>query len=57
MLSLPCHWASGCSANAGSTCAARQILDVGSGGGQIARHLLKYADRDAGITCFDLSLR
>jgi ubiquinone/menaquinone biosynthesis C-methylase UbiE len=34
---------------------ARQILDVGSGAGQIARHLLKYADRDAGITCFDLS--
>ena len=34
---------------------ARQILDVGSGAGQIARHLLKYADRGAGITCFDLS--
>ena len=25
----------------------RQILDVGSGAGQIAGHLLKYADRDA----------
>jgi len=34
---------------------ARQILDVGSGAGQIAQHLLKYADRGAGITCFDLS--
>jgi ubiquinone/menaquinone biosynthesis C-methylase UbiE len=35
---------------------AKNILDVGSGAGQIARHLLKYADRDASITCFDLSL-
>ena len=35
---------------------ARQILDVGSGAGQIAKHLLKYADADAQITCFDLSL-
>lgn len=34
---------------------ARRILDVGSGAGQIAKHLLKYADRDAEITCFDLS--
>jgi len=34
---------------------ARAILDVGSGAGQIARHLLKYADRDARITCLDLS--
>jgi ubiquinone/menaquinone biosynthesis C-methylase UbiE len=34
---------------------ARNILDVGSGAGQIAEHLLKYADRDAAITCFDLS--
>jgi ubiquinone/menaquinone biosynthesis C-methylase UbiE len=34
---------------------ARQILDVGSGAGQIARHLLKYADRTAQITCLDLS--
>jgi ubiquinone/menaquinone biosynthesis C-methylase UbiE len=31
------------------------ILDVGSGAGQIAKHLLKYADRDTQITCFDLS--
>jgi ubiquinone/menaquinone biosynthesis C-methylase UbiE len=34
---------------------ARRILDVGSGAGQIAKHLLKYADRGAEITCFDLS--
>jgi ubiquinone/menaquinone biosynthesis C-methylase UbiE len=34
---------------------ARQILDVGSGAGQIAKNLLKYADREAKITCFDLS--
>jgi ubiquinone/menaquinone biosynthesis C-methylase UbiE len=34
---------------------AKNILDVGSGAGQIAKHLLKYADRDAGITCCDLS--
>ncbi len=34
---------------------AKQILDVGSGAGQIAKHLLKYADRDAQLTCFDLS--
>mgnify|MGYP000321372466 FL=1 len=34
---------------------ARDILDVGSGAGQIARHLLKYADPEANITCFDLS--
>ncbi|NUQ61776.1 MAG: class I SAM-dependent methyltransferase [Pirellulales bacterium] len=34
---------------------SRQILDVGSGAGQIARHLLRYAERGAGITCFDLS--
>jgi ubiquinone/menaquinone biosynthesis C-methylase UbiE len=34
----------------------KSILDVGSGAGQIARHLLKYADRDAAITCSDLSL-
>ena len=34
---------------------ARSILDVGSGAGQIAHHLVKYADRDAQITCFDLS--
>jgi ubiquinone/menaquinone biosynthesis C-methylase UbiE len=34
---------------------ARSILDVGSGAGQIARHLLKYADPGAEITCIDLS--
>lgn len=33
----------------------RRILDVGSGAGQIAKHLLKYADPEAEITCFDLS--
>ncbi len=35
---------------------AKRILDVGSGAGQIAKHLLKYADRGAQLTCFDLSL-
>ncbi len=34
---------------------AKHILDVGSGAGQIAKHLLKYADPDAAITCCDLS--
>lgn len=34
---------------------AKRILDVGSGAGQIAKHLLKYADTDARITCLDLS--
>ncbi len=34
---------------------ARKILDVGSGAGQIAKHLLKYADYGASITCCDLS--
>lgn len=34
---------------------ARSILDVGSGTGQIARHLLKYSDPGAKITCMDLS--
>lgn len=33
----------------------KSILDVGSGAGQIARHLLKYADPGAQITCCDLS--
>ena len=33
----------------------RNILDVGSGAGQIAKHLLKYADPKAELTCFDLS--
>jgi ubiquinone/menaquinone biosynthesis C-methylase UbiE len=34
---------------------ARRVLDVGSGAGQIAKHLIKYADPTAEITCFDLS--
>lgn len=34
---------------------ARDILDVGSGAGQIAGHVLKYADPTARITCSDLS--
>jgi ubiquinone/menaquinone biosynthesis C-methylase UbiE len=34
---------------------ARRILDVGSGAGQIGKHLLKYADPQADIFCFDLS--
>jgi ubiquinone/menaquinone biosynthesis C-methylase UbiE len=34
---------------------ARRLLDVGSGAGQIAKHLLKYAEPDAEITCLDLS--
>jgi SAM-dependent methyltransferase len=33
----------------------KSILDVGSGAGQIAQHLLEFADRDAQITCTDLS--
>lgn len=33
----------------------KRILDVGSGAGQIAKHLFKYADADAQITCSDLS--
>ncbi|HEX5470906.1 MAG TPA: class I SAM-dependent methyltransferase [Lacipirellulaceae bacterium] len=35
--------------------AMKSILDVGSGAGQIAGHLLDYADPDAQITCIDLS--
>ena len=34
---------------------AKHILDIGSGAGQIARHLLKYADPEASITCCDLA--
>lgn len=34
---------------------ARNILDVGSGAGQIVKHLLKYADPEARVTGFDLS--
>lgn len=33
----------------------RRILDVGSGAGQLAQHLIKYADPQAEITCVDLS--
>jgi ubiquinone/menaquinone biosynthesis C-methylase UbiE len=33
----------------------KSILDIGSGAGQLAGHLLKFADRDARITCIDLS--
>jgi ubiquinone/menaquinone biosynthesis C-methylase UbiE len=33
----------------------KSILDVGSGAGQIAGHLLEYADPDTKITCVDLS--
>lgn len=35
---------------------SKRILDVGSGAGQIAKHLVKYGDRDAQITCCDLSV-
>ena len=34
----------------------RQVLDVGSGAGQIARHVIKYADAATRITCVDLSV-
>jgi ubiquinone/menaquinone biosynthesis C-methylase UbiE len=34
---------------------ARAVLDVGSGAGQIAGHVLKYADPGASVTCTDLS--
>lgn len=34
---------------------ARKILDVGSGPGQIARHVLKHADPHAEVICLDLS--
>lgn len=34
---------------------AERILDVGSGAGQIASHLLKYADEGTSIVCCDLS--
>lgn len=33
----------------------RSVLDVGSGAGQIAQHLIKYSDPSAKITCTDLS--
>jgi ubiquinone/menaquinone biosynthesis C-methylase UbiE len=34
---------------------SKRILDVGSGAGQIAKHLIRYAEPDATVTCFDLS--
>ncbi|HMO85063.1 MAG TPA: class I SAM-dependent methyltransferase [Lacipirellulaceae bacterium] len=34
---------------------ARRILDIGSGAGQLAGHVLKYADPEATVTCTDLS--
>jgi ubiquinone/menaquinone biosynthesis C-methylase UbiE len=34
---------------------ARNILDVGSGAGQIAKHVLKYADPRSRLVCSDLS--
>lgn len=36
---------------------AANILDVGSGAGQIAKHVLRYADPGASVTCTDLSRR
>ena len=33
----------------------KSILDVGSGAGQIAGHLLEFADPEARITCMDIS--
>ena len=33
----------------------KSILDIGSGAGQLAEHLLRYSDRDARITCIDLA--
>lgn len=33
----------------------RRILDVGAGAGQLLRHILRYADAEAEIVCFDLS--
>jgi ubiquinone/menaquinone biosynthesis C-methylase UbiE len=35
----------------------QSILDIGSGAGQIAQHLLEFADRQTQITCIDLSQR
>ena len=33
----------------------KDVLDVGSGAGQLASHILKYGDPDASLTCTDLS--
>ena len=35
----------------------QSILDVGSGAGQLAGHLIRYADPQAEITCTDLNAR
>jgi ubiquinone/menaquinone biosynthesis C-methylase UbiE len=35
----------------------RSVLDIGSGAGQLAGHLLKYGDPAMKITCTDLSLQ
>lgn len=34
---------------------AKAVLDIGSGAGQLAGHVLKYADPRATVTCTDLS--
>ncbi len=34
---------------------AKAILDIGSGAGQLASHILKYSEPDATVTCTDLS--
>jgi ubiquinone/menaquinone biosynthesis C-methylase UbiE len=34
---------------------AKSILDIGSGAGQLAGHVLKYSDPQASVTCTDLS--
>lgn len=36
-------------------CGMKSILDIGSGAGQLAGHLLEYCDPQARITCMDLS--
>ncbi len=33
----------------------KRVLDIGSGAGQIAAHVLKYGDPDVALTCTDLS--
>lgn len=33
----------------------KRVLDIGSGAGQIAAHILKYGDPDVALTCTDLS--
>lgn len=36
---------------------ARRVLDIGSGAGQLAGHVLSYAEADAKVVCIDLSHR